>query len=758
MANKKGRHVNAFLRDVIAPLVCPDGMTEKDNQLYGKCPNCGRTGEHWSIAIIDGNIGGSCVACGYKLSDEKEKNPDLANQINGYKKFIDDNERSEKTPDREHFYTNSVGKHLYVKQIFKTRAGKKRATWKTVQPDGMTFVYNIPKGEHPPIYRLHEVVKAETEMPDAWVNLTEGEKDADNLVALLRSPSTCFPNGSNSLKKRPVPTDWVTPFKGRKVVIFGDNDDEGIHAVEAATKLLFPIADAVKVIMPTDLLSLPYSEIVAKKKGYDVSDYIEEVGTEVAYQKITKLIEEKPVVTAADVAPDPNQPTWLYESTYNGRTTRKIDEPQFCKAFIEKYKVVRINGLFYVDGESVSNDYIMNLIQSWIAPYFIEKTGRLTQNVYYTLCNSAFTEQPEPDERKIFCKGHTTLSLDAVGNVTATKEDVFTLTRLAVKYNPKADCPTFKKYLRELLFDEDIPTVQEFMGYCLIPSTRAQAGLFIHGKGGEGKSVLRDVVMTMFGKSAVQESVDQLGARFVMANLENKLVSVDDDMQTALLSETNTLKKLITARLPFQVERKNKDKYDALLFTRVFAIGNSFIGSKFDHSDGFYRRQLMIDCRPKRRPESEDDRFMSDKVVAEIEGILVWSLEGLQRLMKNNFHFTRSERMLRTIEEVKHDGDNVAMFLDDDMTITTTDSFSDQITSADLFKAYCLFCYDNSETPVKRKSFGKRVAERFGLFRTRIRTDEGRLNAYTNVALSAAMANRLKHLDQLTAERISRLP
>ena len=43
------------------------------------------------------------------------------------------------------------------------------------------------------------------------------------------------------------------------------------------------------------------------------------------------------------------------------------------------------------------------------------------------------------------------------------------------------------RFLSELLYPEDIPTLQEFIGYCLIPSNKGQRMMVIKGNGGEGK-------------------------------------------------------------------------------------------------------------------------------------------------------------------------------------------------------------------------------------------------------------------------------
>ena len=463
--------------------------------------------------------------------------------------------------------------------------------------------------------------------------------------------------------------------------------------------------------------------------------------------------------------PDPEQitddlPPWLMETEYNGRVTRKINEPLFCELFQTENNVVRINGVFYFNGEQVTDDFILSLVQKRISPYFLERTGRKTADLFVTLSNTSYVKQPEPDESKIYCGDDLTITVDENGSLSFKHENVFTLARLGVAYDPDSDCPVFMQYLNDLLYPEDIPAVQEYIGYCLIPSTRAQAGLFIHGQGGEGKSVLRDVMMKLFSHGAVQEGIHQLSERFVMANLENKLVCIDDDMRSDKLSDTAVIKKLITnsPTSPIQVERKNRQKYDAFIYARLFAIGNTFIGSKFDHSDGFYRRQLLIDCKPKTRPESQDDRRMSDKCIAEISGIFNWAITGLIRLIKNGYHFTISERMKHTLDDVKHEGNNALTFFEDDTVIALNTTWTDNLSSADLFVAYVLWCYDNGETPLRRRSFLITANERFKIYKVRFDSAGKRLQGFKNLKLSATMQERVAMLDEKTQNKIDRLP
>ena len=503
--------------------------------------------------------------------------------------------------------------------------------------------------------------------------------------------------------------------------------------------------------------------------GTDERDRMQLSGTVIRKSQLVKTVftRQQPPTDAdpeqAEPEQDPQQeeeavPEWLIVREWQGREIKRIDEPKFAEIFQNEYKVNRINGVFYMDGEDKSDDYILMLIQKKLAAYFKENTGRLTNNVFITLCNSVYTNQPKPDESKIYCRNGITINVKKDGSFDTVSEDLFTLTRLSVNYDKDATCPTFEKYLDELLYEEDIPVLQEYFGYCLIPCTRAQAGLYIKGKGGEGKSVLRDVTMALFGHSAIQEYIHQLGERFTIANLENKLVVIDDDLRTDLLTDTSTIKKLTTAREPFQVERKMKNKYNAYLYSRIFAIGNTFIGSKFDHSDGFYRRQLLIDVKPKTRDEKDDDRFMSDKCISELSGILNWALNGLSRLILNNYHFSISDRMNRTLDGIKHDGDNSLTFIEDDTYILITNDWSDQATTADLFTLYAAWCTDNGDTPIKRKSFQMRMSERFKDFKIRIQTDAGRLQGFAGIRLSAAALTRLQRITERERERIVRLP
>ena len=119
------------------------------------------------------------------------------------------------------------------------------------------------------------------------------------------------------------------------------------------------------------------------------------------------------------------------------------------------------------------------------------------------------------------------------------------LNRLPVEYQPDAPAPTkWLEFLDGLLIPEDILTLQEYLGYLLIPSTKAQ----------------------------------------------KMLVMVDDDLNMVALPETRNIKSIVTAEDRLCIGRKNKQAVQGLLYVRFICFGNGNLVAAHDDSDGFNRK------------------------------------------------------------------------------------------------------------------------------------------------------------------------
>lgn len=190
---------------------------------------------------------------------------------------------------------------------------------------------------------------------------------------------------------------------------------------------------------------------------------------------------------------------------------------------------------------------------------------------------------------------------------------------------------------------------------------------------------------------------------------------LDDDMMMEALRETNILKTIVTNEEKTDLERKGKQSTQGMLYARLMGFSNGNIQSLYDKSDGFYRRQLILTTRE--RPAGRvDDPMLGEKLISEVEGITLWCLEGLSRLVKNNMKFTMSEAAMNNIEEAKREDNNVIDFLESDgYLVFEADGRS---TCKALYEAYIEWCKDNIKKPFIEKTFVsglKSLSSKYGI-------------------------------------------
>ena len=131
------------------------------------------------------------------------------------------------------------------------------------------------------------------------------------------------------------------------------------------------------------------------------------------------------------------------------------------------------------------------------------------------------------------------------------------------------------------------------------------------------------------------------------------------------------------------IERKGQQSYQGDLYVRFIGLGNGTLQSLYDRSLGFFRRQIILSAR-ERDPDREDDPFIAEKMCAEAEGIFLWCLEGLHRLIANNYRFTISPRAQQNMEDAISDGNNIIDFLESEGYIQF--SPDGRISSHDLYQ------------------------------------------------------------------------
>ena len=222
-----------------------------------------------------------------------------------------------------------------------------------------------------------------------------------------------------------------------------------------------------------------------------------------------------------NISRNPLWPDW-----YNGK---KIDEVQFGRAFLEQWPLKCVNGTLYtLDGPVEDESEIKQRILENIEEYVTSGLSKKVTNILETIKLLAFSD-PFPIEQDCI---HLQNGVYHLPDGSFQESRLFCQNRLPVRYDPKAASPDrWLTFLHELLDEADIPTLQEYLGYCLIPSTKGQKMMLIVGKGGEGKSRIGLVLKRLMGDAASNGSVQKVeNNRFARADLERRLLMIDDDM------------------------------------------------------------------------------------------------------------------------------------------------------------------------------------------------------------------------------------
>ena len=382
------------------------------------------------------------------------------------------------------------------------------------------------------------------------------------------------------------------------------------------------------------------------------------------------------------------------------RGNLKINDGVFARLYMTVNKIVFANGAFYSPDGMQSVGLVQNEILESISDRLTVNIASNTKKVVDALKITAYNDSFDFADKMLIPFANGDMELNG------TKSWVFTLGgklpvpyRLPVNFAPLSEphkTPYFDKWLNDLFTPEDIVTLQEYIGYCLLPTTRGQKCLLLIGDGGIGKSVISDILTSIFGKSltAPNDTQQFLADKFKLAELENQLVFYEDDLSDKHLEETGVFKKLITNQTYLTADRKNEQPFKFKPYCRFIMCGNDMLASKYDKTDGFYRRLLPIRVKPK-DPNRKNIPDMGARVAREAEGIIQWALVGLKRLMDNNWQFTVSERSDKYLNGYKAMSDHFPDFVEDAFEFGEDKDFS----TTELQMAYKTWCRRNATTP-----------------------------------------------------------
>lgn len=440
----------------------------------------------------------------------------------------------------------------------------------------------------------------------------------------------------------------------------------------------------------------------------DVIDLYDTAMTDQSEGNMEMLVaEDLELIENEDEKIETCRPAWLED--------KGINDVIYCDMFVQRHLLCYLEneGFRDVDG-IISEGMIRSMIHRDISPYYKTNTAHYTNRLLKTLKDHVFMKTMPIKEYVIhFANGTFFADKNAFSEI---KE--IGLNPLPVSYNPTAPKPeTWLRFIDTLLYYEDIPCFQEFMGCLLIPSTRGESMLMLIGRGGEGKSIIKHVLYNLFGGNMTSYSLHRIESNnYSFKDLENKLVSVDDEMRLEQLRSSDKIKTIVTSKDKTAIEVKHNQSHQGRLYARLMGFGNGPLSALHDNTDGFYRRQLIMKVKNKERTSRDDDRYLCDMLDNETEGILLWCIEGLKRLIENGFHFSVSDRMEKNRKEIMEEQNNIISFMESEGYIEYT--LQTKTPSIKLYEAYVKWCKDNAEESQEKTTFCiylKTHAERYNI-------------------------------------------
>jgi len=281
--------------------------------------------------------------------------------------------------------------------------------------------------------------------------------------------------------------------------------------------------------------------------------------------------------------------------------------------------------------------------------------------------------------------------------------DYCSTVQLNVTYDKDAKCPRFLQFLKESMGGdmEQVALIQEMLGYFLIPVNSAQKCFVIVGVGGAGKSVLLRVLNDiLLGKKNVSNvSWQALNERFKTAELFGKLANIFADLPTKYIDDNGIFKALVGEDY-LTVEKKNKNPFSFQSCARLLFSCNSIPKNYGDRSEGFYRRLIIMRFN-NAVPADKRDPDLIEKFRLEADGIFLFALEGLKRLMKNQFQFSETEVNKAELQQYREESDSVLLFIRDCCEVG--EEFA--VGSTELFNAYKSYCEECGLKPYSQRMF-----------------------------------------------------
>jgi len=207
----------------------------------------------------------------------------------------------------------------------------------------------------------------------------------------------------------------------------------------------------------------------------------------------------------------------------------------------------------------------------------------------------------------------------------------------ALDFDHEPDAPRPSRWLDFLaeLWDgdaESLALLQEWFGYCLTADTSQQKMLLLVGPRRSGKGTIGRVLTRLVGAANVcGPTISSLAGPFGLQPLIGKSLAVVSDARFACKDMPTVVERLlcISGEDTLTIERKHIGSATLRLPTRLMFLTNEL--PRLSESSGALAGRFLV-LRLAESFYGREDRELTDKLYAELPGILLWAVDGWKRL------------------------------------------------------------------------------------------------------------------------------
>ena len=306
------------------------------------------------------------------------------------------------------------------------------------------------------------------------------------------------------------------------------------------------------------------------------------------------------------------------------------------------------------------------------------------------------------------------------------------INEIPVNYDPEAKCPKILKFLSEVIYPEDVVTLQEFFGYCLYRRHHIHKSCMFIGEGKNGKSTTINLLSAMLGKENVcsRELFQLINDKFAVADVYGKLANLAADITATALKQTGLFKALTGEDL-VSAEKKFKGAFSFRNYAKFIFSANKLPRSP-DKSYAFYRRWILISF-PNTFVGSQCNSNLIDELTTseELSGLLNWAVEGLERLLKQgDFSYNK------TVEEVAEQYETLSNPVYSFVKKFLKPLVNGAILKDEVWERYVKWCKENKLSVVPRNMLTRELSKHLPEIRsdrTTMLVDGKQLPAYREI-------------------------